>query len=314
MKGVSTMVIKQLEYFVSAADEGSLNRAAEHLYTSQPHVSQVIASLETELDTKLFHRSHRGIRLTDSGRKLYDYAKLILQNVKVMTTIAQKKHTKKLSISSYPSSMITRLLIDLYKSNRDEEFHLEYHEGTVEEITDNISNFVSEFGIVYVAEKQVQCFNHILGHKRLRFVPICKKEMCVYVGSQHPFYNRDSIDFNELSDLKFVQGTKDFFAMEHHLDSVSLGIIQTEKLKHVIHSNSTHMTLNVLLHTDICSIGINIMTEEYKQYDIKALKINNCNPFLVIGYVLGNNDLLSVEGEMFIEKLNSMLKPEVINQ
>ena len=33
------MEIKQLEYFVAAVDHGSLNRAAEQLYTTQPNVS-----------------------------------------------------------------------------------------------------------------------------------------------------------------------------------------------------------------------------------------------------------------------------------
>ena len=43
------MEIKQLEYFVAAVDHGSLNRAAEQLYTTQPNVSRVIHCLEREL-------------------------------------------------------------------------------------------------------------------------------------------------------------------------------------------------------------------------------------------------------------------------
>ena len=40
------MEIRQLRYFLLCAEKGSLTRAAEALYTSQPHVSQVIRSLE----------------------------------------------------------------------------------------------------------------------------------------------------------------------------------------------------------------------------------------------------------------------------
>lgn len=40
------MEIKQLEYFAAAVEYGSLNRAAEKLYTTQPNVSRVLNSLE----------------------------------------------------------------------------------------------------------------------------------------------------------------------------------------------------------------------------------------------------------------------------
>ena len=44
------MNLQQLEYFLVSARRGSLTKAAEELYTTQPHVSQVIASLERELN------------------------------------------------------------------------------------------------------------------------------------------------------------------------------------------------------------------------------------------------------------------------
>lgn len=43
------MDIKQLEFFVTACERGSLSQAAICLYTSQPNVSKTIRSLEREL-------------------------------------------------------------------------------------------------------------------------------------------------------------------------------------------------------------------------------------------------------------------------
>ena len=43
------MEIKSLQYFLVCAERGSLTSAAEELYTTQPHVSQVIRALEKEL-------------------------------------------------------------------------------------------------------------------------------------------------------------------------------------------------------------------------------------------------------------------------
>ena len=61
------MELRQLEYFLECAQRGSLTRAAEALYTTQPHVSQVIRALERELGVALFRRTGSGIVLTEDG-------------------------------------------------------------------------------------------------------------------------------------------------------------------------------------------------------------------------------------------------------
>ena len=43
------MDIRQLEYFAACCEQGSFNKAAACLYTTQPNVSKVISSLEREL-------------------------------------------------------------------------------------------------------------------------------------------------------------------------------------------------------------------------------------------------------------------------
>lgn len=68
------MELYQLNTFVKIADEGSLTRAAELLFTSQPAISAQVKALEDELGVTLFERSSRGMRLTAKGRLLYDQA------------------------------------------------------------------------------------------------------------------------------------------------------------------------------------------------------------------------------------------------
>ncbi len=67
-----------LEYyrvFYYAAEYKSLTRAAKELSISQPAVSQSMKMLEEALNTKLFLRTARGIRLTPEGEILYEYVK-----------------------------------------------------------------------------------------------------------------------------------------------------------------------------------------------------------------------------------------------
>lgn len=57
-------------YFYTVAKCGSLTKAAEELYISQPAVSQAIKQLESQLGTTLFNRTHRGMELSVQGGKL----------------------------------------------------------------------------------------------------------------------------------------------------------------------------------------------------------------------------------------------------
>ncbi|MCD8018803.1 MAG: LysR family transcriptional regulator, partial [Clostridiales bacterium] len=59
--------IKQLLYFRTCVEEGSISTAAEKLYTTQPNVSRVISSLETQMGTTLLHRNARGVVRTSEG-------------------------------------------------------------------------------------------------------------------------------------------------------------------------------------------------------------------------------------------------------
>jgi DNA-binding transcriptional LysR family regulator len=70
--------LRQLEYFVAIAEQGSLTHAAERLFVSQPSLSQQIRTLETELGGPLLERLPRGVRLTAAGQELLGEARATL--------------------------------------------------------------------------------------------------------------------------------------------------------------------------------------------------------------------------------------------
>lgn len=300
------MDIKQLEYFVTACERGSLSQAAACLYTSQPNVSKTIRYLESELGRPLLERTGKGVLPTAYGKNVLEYAKIILKTTAMITSLAVPDGRNSLRLSTYPSNMIACLLAEFYRE-KGEMYSIEHHEGTVEEITEQVYQGVSEIGIVYIAQKQVSTFQHILSHKNLGFIPMDVKKICLYVGKNHPLYDKDSIDFSDLSKLKFMRGVRDFFSMEHHLEHVSMGVIDTKKLKHTVYTNSDHVNINFLLNTDVCSLGLDFMHEPYAQYDIKALAINGCEPFLQIGYVYDPKRILSEQALWIVDHFQRML-------
>lgn len=70
-----------LKAFLTIVDQGSFSEAAEQLHLTQPAISKRLAALENQLGTTLVDRSHRKIRLTDSGTRLLPHARKILDEI-----------------------------------------------------------------------------------------------------------------------------------------------------------------------------------------------------------------------------------------
>ncbi|WP_426359691.1 LysR family transcriptional regulator [Pseudocolwellia sp. HL-MZ19] len=72
---------KQLQYFLTTADQGSITAAARELDVAQPAISLQLANLEHELKTKLFERDFRGVTLNAAGKLFEQHARIILSQI-----------------------------------------------------------------------------------------------------------------------------------------------------------------------------------------------------------------------------------------
>ncbi len=72
------MDLKELNYLIAIADEGSISRAAESLYMAQSSLSQFLQQYEAELGVRLFFRTARGVRPTAAGQAFIQNARQIL--------------------------------------------------------------------------------------------------------------------------------------------------------------------------------------------------------------------------------------------
>ena len=70
------MTLLSYEIFYAVAQAGSISKASEKLYISQPAVSKSISKLEESLDAILLKRSRKGITLTDEGKTLFEQLRI----------------------------------------------------------------------------------------------------------------------------------------------------------------------------------------------------------------------------------------------
>jgi len=73
------MELRQLELFIGIAESGAYSRAAMRLSISQPILSRQVRALEDELGVTLFHRTGRGVTLTEAGVLLEQYARGLVE-------------------------------------------------------------------------------------------------------------------------------------------------------------------------------------------------------------------------------------------
>ena len=73
--------IQAMSVFAEAAKLGSFVSAAEQLSMSAPAVTRAIATLEAQLNTRLFHRTTRRIRLTEAGIQYLNDVQRILADI-----------------------------------------------------------------------------------------------------------------------------------------------------------------------------------------------------------------------------------------
>ncbi|HQZ11595.1 MAG TPA: LysR substrate-binding domain-containing protein [Devosia sp.] len=73
--------LRQLQYFIAAAEEGTVSGAAQSLSISQSAVTEAIQELEGDLGVSLFERHRRGLAITHKGHQFYRHAQRILADV-----------------------------------------------------------------------------------------------------------------------------------------------------------------------------------------------------------------------------------------
>jgi DNA-binding transcriptional LysR family regulator len=86
--------LRQIQYFVAVAEQGSVTRAAQNLSISQSSVTEALKELETDLGVELFERHPRGLTITHNGHQFLRHATKILASVTDARTSFSGKHNE----------------------------------------------------------------------------------------------------------------------------------------------------------------------------------------------------------------------------
>lgn len=145
------MEIRVLKYFVEAAREKNISRAASKLHVSQPAMSKQLKALEEELGKKLFKRSNHHIELTVEGQLFKRRAEEILEMVhktKVEFEIMDNEIAGDIYIGCAESDSI-KYLAKVAKSLQDKYSKIHYHiySGNGEDLSYRLEAGLLDFSV-----------------------------------------------------------------------------------------------------------------------------------------------------------------------
>ena len=173
------MNLKQLESFCYIIETNSFSEAAKKLFLTQPTISSHISLLEKELSTQLLIRTTKDVIPTDAGKKLYTYAKQMLQ---IQNTILEEFHVKSedeknvitLGASSIPEQYILPEILPKYLKKNKNEFKI--GQGDSFEIINQVVNKEIEIGLVGTQIETSNCiFEPFYKDKLVVITPVNQK-------------------------------------------------------------------------------------------------------------------------------------------
>lgn len=175
------MNLKQLEAFVRVSERKSFSKAARELFLTQPTISAHISSLEKELDVRLFVRNTKEVDLSEEGKKLYGYARQIVElEYKIEDLFSgEKGHEQKcitIAASTVPAQyLLPQILARFNEKYPKEQFKISEMDSA--QVIEQVLNRTIDVGFT----------GTVLEKKRCVYIPFYEDELIIITPNNEKF-------------------------------------------------------------------------------------------------------------------------------
>lgn len=290
------MDTQSLQAFMAVADTQSFSRAAEQLHLTQPAVSKRIATLESQVGTRLFDRIGRRIALTEAGSVLLPQARRILMTVedsrRALANLSGHVGGR-LTLATSHHIGLHRLppLLKQY-TQRHPEVELDLHFLDSEQAYQGVLDGTLEMAVVTLAPHP---------HEQLHVVELWRDRLCFACAIDHPLTQQASQSKLSLTDLCeyncVMPGAKTF-----------TGSLIAQRFSAVGLQLPVSITTNYLETLKMmCSVGLgwSLLPEKMIDSELTELNVDTAPIYRPLGYLVHTNRTLSNAARRMIEELES---------
>ncbi|MED4256645.1 LysR family transcriptional regulator [Priestia megaterium] len=200
----------QIELIVRISETGSFTKAGEELHMTQPAVSRTVATIESQLGTKLIERDKKnGLFFTDVGeRVLVIFRKILseLQKVDELVAAEQGLEIGKVHIGAYRTAC-TRFIPKIIRAmeNQYPGLEIKLSEGSVDQVKEWLRSKCIDVGIIIPPDKDFDT------------VPLMKDQLIVLMHSSHLLYQKETIGIPDLQGENILIGKGGYEVQVHAL-------------------------------------------------------------------------------------------------
>lgn len=293
------MTLQQLKYALTIADCGSMNEAAKRLFLSQPSLSETMKELEREIGMQIFQRSNRGIVITPEGEEFLGYARQVTEQFGLLQSRYVEKRTReKFSVSMQHYTFAVNAFVETVRRVGIDSYEFAANETTTYDVMENVRNFKSEIGVLYLNDFNEKVMTKIIHEKGLEFIELFDCDTYVYLWNKHPLAERAVISMAELDEypcLSFDQGKNHSLYLAEEMKS-------TYEYKRLIKATDRATLLNFMKGLNAYTLCSGIICEELNGSEYIAVPLAETEK-MRIGYVRRKGAAISHIGEMYIEEL-----------
>lgn len=293
------MTLQQLKYALTIADCGSMNEAAKRLFLSQPSLSETMKELEREIGMQIFQRSNRGIVITPEGEEFLGYARQVMEQFGLLQSRYVEKCTReKFSVSMQHYTFAVNAFVETVRRVGIDSYEFAANETTTYDVMENVRNFKSEIGVLYLNDFNEKVMTKIIHEKGLEFIELFDCDTYVYLWNKHPLAERAIISMAELDEypcLSFDQGKNHSLYLAEEMKS-------TYEYKRLIKATDRATLLNFMKGLNAYTLCSGIICEELNGSEYIAVPLAETEK-MRIGYVRRKGAAISHIGEMYIEEL-----------
>ena len=300
------MTLQQLRYALLIAETGSMNKAAEQLYVSQPSLTSSVQELEREAGVQIFNRSGRGMTVTNDGAEFLRYAQQVVGQFDILAEkyISKGSVKKKFGVSTQHYSFAVKAFVEMVKRFDTAKYEFAIRETKTANVISDVATIKSEIGILYLNNFNRKSITKLLHTNNLEFTSLTKCAPFVYLWKGHPLAKQKTITFADLAEypcLSFEQGDHSSFYFAEE-------ILSTNDYPRTIKANDRATMLNLMIGLNGYTLCSGIICEELNGSDYIAVPFEGDeDDAMEIGYITLKKTLRSKAGTIYIEELKRYL-------
>lgn len=294
------MTLQQLRYITTVAETGNITEAAKRLFISQPSLTNAIRELEKEMQITIFHRTNKGVVITNEGDMFLSYARQVLEQVGLMEEkfLNVKEQRPRFSVSCQHYSFAVNAFVDIIQKFDANQYDFTLRETQTHEIIEDVSNLKSEIGILYVSSKNEEIIMKLIKQNSLKFEELFQATPHVFISSKHPLAGREAISLEDLEEypyLSFEQGEYNSFYFAEE-------ILSTLDRKKNIKVRDRATLFNLVIGLNGYTVSSGVISKELNGENIIARPLL-VDEYMKIGTITQKNMSLSRYGTAYMEAL-----------